>query len=274
MEICGTIIRQIIKIEVFLMDYMQTLLILCPLVFLAGFVDAIAGGGGLIALPAYLFAGLPAHTAIGSNKLSSCSGLVAACYKYFKEKKVRLSVALYSALGCIVGAGCGTRLALFFPERTLRLIVLIAVPIVAVFLATRKDLGKDEQSDRPLSRKNEALISTAIGVAVGLYDGLIGPGAGTFLILGFTTFLGIGLVQASACAKVSNMASNLTSVVIYAISGNVQYLLAIPAAVCSILGGYTGAKVAVKGGGKRVKQFMYVVLALLFVKLVSDLFMG
>lgn len=256
------------------MDYMQTLLILCPLVFLAGFVDAIAGGGGLIALPAYLFAGLPAHTAIGSNKLSSCSGLVAACYKYFKEKKVRLSVALWSALGCIVGAGCGTRLALFFPERTLRLIVLIAVPIVAVFLATRKDLGKDEQSDRLLSRKNEALISTAIGVAVGLYDGLIGPGAGTFLILGFTTFLGIGLVQASACAKVSNMASNLTSVVIYALSGNVQYLLAIPAAVCSILGGYTGAKVAVRGGGKRVKQFMYVVLVLLFVKLVSDLFVG
>ena len=242
------------------MDYMQTLLILCPLVFLAGFVDAIAGGGGLIALPAYLFAGLPAPTAIGSNKLSSCSGLVAACYKYFKEKKVRLSVALYSALGCIVGAGCGTRLALFFPERTLRLIVLIAVPI--------------EQSDRPLSRKKEALISTAIGVAVGLYDGLIGPGAGTFLILGFTTFLGIGLVQASACAKVSNMASNLTSVVIYAISGNVQYLLAIPAALCSILGGYTGAKVAVKGGGKRVKQFMYVVLVLLFVKLVADLFVG
>ena len=109
---------------------------------------------------------------------------------------------------------------------------------------------------------------------MGLYDGLIGPGAGTFLILGFTTFLGIGLVQASACAKVSNMASNLTSVVIYAISGNVQYLLAIPAALCSILGGYTGAKVAVKGGGKRVKQFMYVVLVLLFVKLVSDLFVG
>ena len=86
------------------MDYMQTLLILCPLVFLAGFVDAIAGGGGLIALPAYLFAGLPAHTAIGSNKLSSCSGLVAACYKYFKENPARLSVALYSALGWTVGA--------------------------------------------------------------------------------------------------------------------------------------------------------------------------
>ena len=255
-------------------EYVQILLIVCPLVFLAGFIDAIAGGGGLIALPAYLFAGLPAHTAIGSNKLSSCCGLVAACAKYFKEKKVRLSVALWSALGCIIGAGCGTRLALVFPERTLRLIVLIAIPIVAIFLATRKDLGAEKDLEQPLPRKKEALLSTAIGIGVGLYDGLIGPGAGTFLILGFTTFIGIGLVQASACAKVSNMASNLTSVVIYALSGNVRYLIALPAAVCSMAGGWFGARTAVKGGGKRVKQVMYVVLVLLFIKLVSDLFLG
>ncbi len=256
------------------MEYLQTLLIICPLIFLAGFVDAIAGGGGLIALPAYLFAGFPTHTAVGCNKLSSCCGLVSASCKYLKEGKVRLSVALYSALGCIVGAGCGTRLALLIPDRTLRLIVLIVLPFVAVFLATRKNLGAEEGNDAPLSRKKEALVSSAIGVAVGLYDGLIGPGAGTFLILGFTTFLGIGLVQASACAKVSNMASNLTSVVLYALSGNIRYMVALPAAVCSIVGGWCGAKVAVKGGGKRVKQVMYVVLVLLFVKLVSDLFVG
>lgn len=256
------------------MEFLQTLLIVCPLVFLAGFVDAIAGGGGLIALPAYLFAGLPAHTAVGCNKLSSCMGLVAASCKYFREKKVLLSVALYSALGCIGGAACGTRLALFFPERTLRLIVLIAIPVVAVFLATRKNLGSETGEEVALSRKKEALLSTAIGVVVGLYDGLIGPGAGTFLILGFTTFLHLGLVQASACAKVSNMASNLTSVVLYAFSGNIRYLVALPAALCSIVGGWCGAKVAVRGGGKRVKQVMYVVLVLLFVKLASDLFLG
>ena len=256
------------------MEFLQTLLIVCPLVFLAGFVDAIAGGGGLIALPAYLFAGLPAHTAVGCNKLSSCMGLVAASCKYFREKKVLLSVALYSALGCIGGAACGTRLALFFPERTLRLIVLIAIPVVAVFLATRKNLGTDEGEQVTMSRRREALVSVAIGLAVGLYDGLIGPGAGTFLILGFTTFLKLGLVQASACAKVSNMASNLTSVVLYAFSGNILYALALPAAACSVVGGWCGAKVAVKGGGKRVKLFMYIVLVLLFVKLISDLIAG
>ena len=256
------------------LNFLQTVLIVCPLVFLAGFIDAIAGGGGLIALPAYLFAGLPAHTAVGCNKFSSCMGLVAASTKYFREKKVLLSVALYSALGCIGGAACGTRLALFFPERTLRLIVLVAIPIVAIFLATRKNLGVDEGEYVVVSRKKEALTSVAIGLAVGLYDGLIGPGAGTFLILGFTTFLKLGLVQASACAKVSNMASNLTSVVLYAFSGNILYMLALPAAACSIVGGWCGAKVAVSGGGKRVKQVMYVVLVLLFVKLISDLITG
>ena len=252
-------------------DYLQTLLVVCPLIFLAGFIDAIAGGGGLISLPAYLFAGLPAHTAIGTNKFSSCAGLASASVKYFREGKVRLSVALWSALGCVIGAGTGTRLALLFSERTLRMIVLCALPIVAVFLATRKDLGVDKDREPGFSRKKEALLSLAIGACVGLYDGMIGPGAGTFLILGFTTFLGIGLVQASACAKVSNMASNLTSVLIYAFSGNVRYLIALPAALCSIVGSYAGARVAVRGGGKRVKQFMYVVLALLFVKLVWDL---
>lgn len=248
-----------------------TLLIVCGLIFLAGFIDAIAGGGGLISLPAYLFAGFPVHTAIGSNKFSSCAGLASAGIKYLKEGKVRMSVALWSALGCIVGAGTGTRLGLYFSDRTLRMIVLAALPIVAIFLATRKDLGADGK-EVVMDRKKEAIMSTVIGMAVGMYDGLIGPGAGTFLILGFTTFIGIGLVEASACAKVSNMASNLTSVLILAFSGNVVYSVAIPAAVCSIVGSWAGAKVAVKGGGKRVKQFMYIVLVLLFIKLVTEMF--
>ena len=256
------------------MEYLQTLLIVCPLIFLAGFIDAIAGGGGLIALPTYLFAGFPAHTAVGCNKFSSCAGLVAASAKYFREGKVRVSVALWSALGCIIGAGCGTRLALLIPERSLRMVMLVVIPLVAVFLATRKNLGTDEGEQVTMSRRREALVSVAIGLAVGLYDGLIVPGAGTFLILGFTTFLKLGLVQASACAKVSNMASNLTSVVLYAFSGNILYALALPAAACSVVGGWCGAKVAVKGGGKRVKQFMYIVLILLFVKLISALIAG
>ena len=141
-----------------------------------------------------------------------------------------------------------------------------------VFLWT---YGLAEMSgERHLSAKKILLNPGVIGVVVGLYDGLIGPGAGTFLNLGFTTFLGSGLVQASACAKVSNMASNLTSVVLYAFSGNIRYMVALPAAVCSIVGGWCGARTAVRGGGKRVKQVMYVVLVLLFVKLAYDLFLA
>ncbi|MBQ9925607.1 MAG: sulfite exporter TauE/SafE family protein, partial [Clostridia bacterium] len=143
-----------------------TLLIVCVLIFLAGFVDAIAGGGGLISLPAYLFAGFPVHTAIGSNKFSSCAGLASAGIKYLKEGKVRMSVALWSALGCIIGAGAGTRLGLFFSDRTLHMIVLVALPIVAVFLATRKDLGADGK-EVMLDRKKEAILATVIGIAVG-----------------------------------------------------------------------------------------------------------
>ena len=251
-------------------EYLRMLLIICPLIFCAGFIDAIAGGGGLIALPAYLFAGLPSHDAIGTNKFAGGSGLVASSLKYLKEGKVRLSVAVWSALGCIGGAAVGGWLALLMPERILKMLMLGAVPLVAVFLATRKKLGEEGEA-KLLERKKEALLSLCIGFGVGIYDGMIGPGTGTFLILAFTAFLGLELVSASGCAKVSNLASNLTSIVIYAFSGNIRYTLAIPAAICSITGSWLGAKVAVKGGGKRVKQFMYVVLVLLFAKLIYDL---
>lgn len=237
-------------------------------------MDSIAGGGGIISLPAYLFAGFPAHMAMGCNKLSSSCGLAAASYKYIKEGKVRYSIALWSALGCIIGAFCGARLALLIAERTLRIMMLAAVPVIALFLALRKDIGSNEGQSIELSRKKEALLALAIGAAVGVYDGLIGPGAGTFLILGFTAFLGTELVQASACAKLSNLASNVTSVIIYALSGNVLFRVALPAAVCSMAGAYFGARTAVRGGGKRIKQVMYIVLILLFVKIVYDLLLG
>jgi len=247
-------------------------LIVLPLIFLSGFIDAIAGGGGLISLPAYLFAGLPAHYAAGTGKFSSSCGLAMASFKYIKEGKVRMAVALWSALGCIVGAATGTRLALYFEERTLRMIMLAAIPLAALFLFTRKDFGKDEEDEIVMDRKKEAILSVLIGLAVGCYDGLIGPGAGTFLILGFTTVLGVDLLRASGCAKVSNMASNVTSIFLYAGAGKIAYLIGVPAAVCSMLGSYVGARYAVRGGSAKVRKVLFLVLGLLFAKLVYDLF--
>ncbi len=254
-------------------EYLRTALIVCPLIFLAGFIDSIAGGGGLISLPAYLFAGLPAHVAAGTGKFSSSCGLATASFKYIKEGKVRMAVALWSALGCIVGASIGTRLALYFAERTLRMIMLAAIPLVALFLFTRKDFGRDDADDGyEMERKKEAILSLLIGLAVGCYDGLIGPGAGTFLIIGFTTVLGVDLLRASGCAKVSNMASNITSIFLYAGAGKIAYAIGIPAAVCATIGSYVGARYAVRGGSAKVRRVLFLVLGLLFAKLIWDLF--
>ena len=123
-----------------------------------------------------------------------------------------------------------------------------------------------------MDRKKEAILSVLIGLAVGCYDGLIGPGAGTFLILGFTTVLGVDLLRASGCAKVSNMASNVTSIFLYAGAGKIAYLIGVPAAVCSMLGSYVGARYAVRGGSTKVRKVLFLVLGLLFAKLVYDLF--
>ncbi len=255
-------------------QYGRIWLIVCPLIFLAGFIDSIAGGGGLISLPTYLFAGLPAHYAHGTGKFSSCFGLMSSSLKYIKEGKVNVRVAIFSAIGCMVGAGIGTRLALLLPERVFRIVMVAALPVVAIFLFTRKDFGTEKVNFDPLPLKKEMILSAVIGLVVGIYDGLVGPGAGTFLIIGFTGVLGIDLLMASGCAKVSNMASNLTSMAMYMLGGKVLYAVAIPAAVSSIVGNYFGARFAIKGGAKNVRKMMFVVLALLFSKLAYDLFQG
>ncbi|MGL4737825.1 MAG: sulfite exporter TauE/SafE family protein [Cellulosilyticaceae bacterium] len=247
------------------MEFVRLLVIICPLVFIAGFVDAIAGGGGIISIPAYLFAGLPAHYAAGCNKFSASLGTVMAAGKYIKSGKVKWRIAICSAIGAIGGASIGTTLALYVSEGTLKTLLLVALPLVAIFLFTQKNIG-DQAVERSYSPKRVSLYALGIGVVIGGYDGLIGPGTGTFLILAFSSILGLELVTSSGCAKVSNLASNLTSVVLFILNGKVIFMIAIPAALCSMAGGYIGAKCAIKGGAKYVRYAMFIVLGLLFVK--------
>ncbi len=248
-----------------------TYLIVCPLVFLAGFIDSIAGGGGLISLPAYLFAGLPPHFAAGTNKVANCLGTSVSAVKYFTSGKVKLRAAIWSGLGAMAGGAAGSSLALYISEETLRLIVLIALPCVAIFLSTRKDFGSDEEVDKHLSPKKIAMLSVIIGFVLGGYDGLVGPGTGTFMILAFTGVLGLDLLTSSGCAKVSNLASNIASAAVFLMSGHVVMAVALPAAACAMLGNYIGAKTALKGGTKYVRAVMFVVLALLFGSIIIDL---
>ena len=251
--------------------FLKTCGIVCPLVFLAGFVDSVAGGGGIISLPAYLMAGIPAHLAAGTNKVVNGCGTLTATVKYFRNGKVRLRPAVAAVAGAFIGSALGTQLASMIPEAALKTIMLVALPCVAVFLVTRKDFGGDGAPAAPAEPKRELTVSALIGLFTGCYDGLVGPGTGTFMILCFTAFLSMDLLTASGCSKAANLASNVAAAAVWIAHGSVFWFLALPAVVCSILGNYLGARYAIRGGSKKIRGMMFVVLGLLFAKMLYEL---
>lgn len=250
-------------------DFWKICLLVCPMLFLAGFVDSVAGGGGLISLPAYLFVGLPIHLASGTNKVVNAIGTSVAAGNYIRSGKVDLRVALWAAAGALGGAALGVRVALWCSEQVLRTCVLVALPLVAVVLAGNRNFGAAAKAKRP--RRQETVLSICIGFGMGLYDGMIGPGTGTFMMMAFTLVLGMDLLTASGCAKVSNLASNVASAVVWIASGNVLWPLVLPAATCCVLGNWCGARYAIRGGSEKVRGMAFVVLGLLFAKLIWEM---
>ena len=246
-----------------------TYLIVCPLVLLAGFVDSIAGGGGVISLPAYLLAGIPVKLAAGTNKLVNGCGTATSVFKYAKSGKIAWDCAIPAAIGCLLGATGGSSLAVKLPDKVLHIIILAALPLAALILVLAR--RKTDESEKRLPRSKTILWSSVIGLVLGVYDGLIGPGTGTFLTIAFSVVLGIGLLKCSGCARVANLASNIASLVVYLLNGSVLFSVGIPAIVCSMLGNYLGARFAIKGGSKRIRLVMFFVLGLLFLKTILQI---
>lgn len=242
--------------------------ILYPLLFFAGFVDSIAGGGGLISLSAYLAAGLPPHLAVGTNKFSAFIGTGLAAAYFVKKGHVLWSSALYSLTGALIGSAIGAKLVLMVDETSLSWILLVAIPLIAVVVLWKKDLGS---TPRDLPPRRAAVASLAIGLAVGLYDGFIGPGTGTLLILAFTLILGQSLLLACGNTKIVNFASNLAAVAIFIRSGDIDYGVGIPCALCAIAGNLVGARLTVRNGAKIVRPMMLFVVTLLLAKVLRDL---
>ena len=241
-------------------------LIVLPLVFLAAFIDAIGGGGGLISLPAYYLAGLPPHLAAGTNKMSACFGSFTATLTFLKKGKLLLLPSLCAVLGALPGAYIGTEIVKHLNPETVRLIMFILLPIVAVFMVLRRN---KDYPVKPVTRKT-LVLCLLIGLVVGFYDGFFGPGTGTFYILLFTRFCGMETVTASGSAKPANFASNVASLTSYLFGGHVLFALAIPAMVCSSVGGILGSRIAIKKGAKFIRYIMLVVVFLILVKLIID----
>lgn len=247
---------------------LMTYLIVCPLVFLGGFVDSIAGGGGLITLPAYYIAGLSPSLAGGSNKLSAMSGTAVATYKYASRELVDWRKGIASLLGSFPGSALGAYLLTLLPELYVRMGLVIALPFVALLVLRNKDLSQRS----PLVPVQWTLpASFAIGLLVGVYDGLVGPGTGTFLILAYVMFLGEEALKASGTAKLINLGSNLGALGVLITTGHVLYALALPAAAFGMAGNVLGTNLAIKKGAPFIRVLLLIVLALLLGKLVMDL---
>lgn len=250
-------------------SYPITLLILCPLVFLAGVVDSVAGGGGLISLPAYLFAGLPIHICYGTNKFVNGCGTFCASINYLKNKCVNVKVALFGAIGALIGSPLGAQLALHLSSDALRICLLIILPIVAVFMFFNHG-NKKTESTKILKKSFLFPGAFAAGFIVGCYDGFFGPGTGMFLTLILNVILCLDLVTASGTTKIINFASNIGSAVTFLLAGKVLFIIAIPCLFCSVAGNYLGSRLAIKNGAKIIRPIIIVVAVLLIIHVISD----
>lgn len=245
--------------------------ILYPLIFLSGFVDAIAGGGGIISLSSYLAVGLPPHMALGTNKFSAVLGTGISTARFAKSGHVRWDAAGVSFTGALVGSAIGANLALIVPERALVYIMLVVLPVIALMVLRGKGFAVREVE---MPRARVLVLALVIGVGLGTYDGFFGPGTGTFLIMAFTAILGFDVLTACGNAKVVNFASNIGAAVTFVLQGQVMYSIGIPCALCAILGQYLGAGLAMKKGVRIVRPMILVVIVLLMAKIIWDLVQG
>jgi uncharacterized protein len=257
----------------------------------AGMVDAVAGGSGVISVPALLAAGLPPHLALGTNKAQGVFGTCASTLRYARSglldrKRARVTFPLGLA-----GSLCGAALVLLVPPATLRPVVLVLLVAVAVALALRPPMRKSTATSttnttptsNPTSTSNPSsgwvlqapgLAAALVAFVIGAYDGFFGPGAGTFLILAFAFLFDLPLQRASADAKPVNFASNLAALALFATRGAVLWEIALPMAAAQFAGGWLGARLAVRGGDRLVRVLVLLVVLALVSKLAADLWHG
>jgi len=244
---------------------------LCSLAFCAGLIDSVVGGGGLIQIPA-LFNVFPATAEaalLGTNKLAAVSGTTVAARSYFGRVHIIWSLVLPAAIAAFMMAFIGAATVSHIPRGVLRPLVLALIVVMAVYVFWKKDFGRVH---RPLKvGTRERVLSVLIGGAIGFYDGLLGPGTGSFLIFLFIRFFAFDFLQASASAKFVNIATNIAALAYFVPTGNVLYLVAIPMAIFNMLGAFAGTWVAMKHGTGFVRVLFLTLLLILIFKLAYDM---
>ena len=245
-----------------------TFLIVCPLTFLGGFVDAVAGGGGLISLPAYMIAGVPVHNAIATNKLSSGMGTTVSTYRLAKLGHIPWRKAALCIVMAMIGSSTGAKLALMVDAELFKRLMLVIIPLTAVYVMRNKTMGEPKE---PLGNTKTMVRASLVALIIGAYDGFYGPGTGTFLILLLSAYAHFGLGEANGVAKSINLTTNLTSLAVYLLNGKVIILLGLAGGIFGIIGNYIGVTFFEKKGAKAVKPLMIAVLVIFFIRILTEI---
>ncbi|HYN29921.1 MAG TPA: TSUP family transporter [Dermatophilaceae bacterium] len=248
-----------------------TLALLGLAAFLAGWVDAVVGGGGLVQLPALLI-GLPGASpaqVLATNKLSSVGGTSVSAVTYVRRVGVDWRTALPMAALAYLGAVGGALIGLHIPKAAFQPVVLVLLVAVGAYTLLRPDLGS--VTERRWSGGRHTLAAALVGLVVGVYDGALGPGTGSFLVFALVGLIGFAFLEASATAKVANVATNLGALTVFAPGGHVLWAVGAVMAACNVLGGYAGARTAVARGSRFVRAVFVVVVGGFIVRIGGDL---
>ena len=247
-----------------------TIILVCSVAFfIAGFIDSIAGGGGLITMPVLLLLGLPAHYTLGTAKAASSIGSLTALVTFWRKGAVIKEVVVLGIITSFLGAACASGITLLISNEIMTLVLIFMLPIgllISLFCGSLK------LTDEELPKSHLRLKVCIIGLGIGFYEGFFGPGAGSFYLIGIHLLLKAGLVKASGTAKAFNLASNLGAVTTFASAGTVLLSLAVPCAIASVCGNRLGALYAVKIGPRLIRNVLYFVLFMLLVSLIAKYF--
>ena len=243
-------------------------LVVCPMVFLAGFIDSIAGGGGLISLPAYMFAGLPVHLSIGTNKVSSFMGTSMATWSYAKSGYIPFKKAFFAIPCALFGSVIGAKLSMQIDESSFKIIMLVILPFIAAYVLKGKALSESVQ---PMEGAKASLCIILISFTIGMYDGFYGPGTGSLLILLLTGVVHLSIREANGLTKIVNLCSNIAALLVFLREGTTVLPLGLTAGLFSIAGNYVGSRFFSKKGAQAVKPVLVIVLVIFFIKIVTEL---
>jgi len=235
--------------------------------FAAGYIDSIAGGGGMLQVPVLLYSGIPPVFVLATNKTAGVFGALMATFKYASKKKTNWRIVSIAIIPCLFASYIGSKLVMYISDEIIKWAILVSIPIAMLILFKKSKAIKKENTK--ISKTN-IILSTA---PVGFYDGLLGPGTGTYLAISMKKFLHLDFLASTASTKPLNFATNTGSFFAFLFAGKILWIVAIPMALANILGSYIGSHYAIKGGENFIKKVLvFVLILMLLANIIKILF--